>query len=153
MSESFLRVIPRDPSFVPSSAASAEAQALLKSALSQGAPRLQIRGQLHDEVQFIDAGDNFERVQCPRCAADLDLDWWSSAVGDADQAGFQQLEVCLPCCEQTASLNALTYTLPQGFARYVLEVSEPGVDRLDAEVATQLSAILGCELQLIWARY
>lgn len=154
MSDSFLRVIPRAPDFVPTSAASAEAQALLRRALSPVAPaKLQVSGQLYDQVQFVDAGENFERVQCPHCAAELDLDWWSSAVGDADDSGFQRLEVILPCCEATTSLNTLAYVLPQGFAKYVLEVTNPGVDSLEPTVTEQLSAILGCAVQLIWARY
>lgn len=156
MSDSFLRVIPEDPGFVPKSAASAEAQALLRGALSPAATAggpLQIRGQLHDAVQFVDAGDLFERVQCPHCAAELDLDWWSSAMGDADDAGFERLQVDLPCCEQAASLNGLNYSFPQGFSKYILEVTNPGVDSLDPALIEQLSAALGCPVRLIWAHY
>ncbi|MBI3968757.1 MAG: hypothetical protein HY329_24235 [Chloroflexi bacterium] len=49
------------------------------------------------------------------------------------------------------SLNDLTYERQVGFARFILEVVNPGVLRLADEAIAQLEATLGCDLRVIWA--
>jgi hypothetical protein len=50
-------------------------------------------------------------------------------------------------------LNNLRYDWPMGFARYVLEASDPEVDGLNAEHLQASEDALGWKLRIIWARY
>lgn len=50
----------------------------------------------------------------------------------------------VPCCGAVTSLSDLDYRWPAGFARFVLEASEPTLaGTLDVLAVTQLEAILG----------
>ena len=104
-------------------------------------------------MSFIDCGSNFESVSCPTCGTDLDQ-WWPDAVNSAFEAShFAELAVTLPCCGVAASLNDLKYEWPAGFARFVLEVVEPHVGELGAEIVARLEHIFGGHLRIIWAHY
>lgn len=69
---------------------------------------------------FFDCGENFEKVRCPTCAQEVNgEDWtgWMSAdycVGP----GFTLSARKITCCGTEATLNDLTYEMPQGFARF-----------------------------------
>lgn len=109
---------------------------------------------VHDDIAFIDQGENFEEVRCPSCKKSLDMDWWQEAMGAAGEKGFADLTVRVPCCRSRTSLNELDYRWPAGFARFVLEASEPELpDVLDKRAVTQLEAVLGQPVRQISARY
>lgn len=112
----------------------------------------EIRCEITEEVRFIDQGQNWERVLCSVCGAELDPAWWSEAMDAAHQTGFAHLLVKLPCCGSLFSLNDLQYELPAGFARAVLKVYSPGGD-IDKRQLRALEKILECKLRKIWARY
>src|SRR5688500_17318071 len=126
MSDVFLRIVPTDPTFVPSVEARASASARLREALTD----VDVAAHVSDEVAFVEAGANFESVACPLCDAELDQDWWGEAVGLAAARGFEALMVKVPCCGAQTSLNELRYDMPQGFARCVIEATNPNVDEL-----------------------
>ena len=102
------------------------------------------------EVRFVDCGDNFETVACPRCGADLG-EWWSVVMEAAHEQRFRDLRATPPCCGYTQSLNELVYAWPMGFARYTLEAINPGVGSLPEAVIARLETALGSPLRLIWA--
>src|SRR5438093_1118722 len=55
-----------------------------------------------------------------------------------------------------ATLNDLRYVWPAGFARFVLQARNPGLQGamdLPAVDRAALEAIVGCRLRTIWARY
>ena len=64
MSDTYLRIIPDDPNFVPS----AEREATVRQLLMALLPGTEIVAKHSEEVQFIDPGENFERVMCPTAA-------------------------------------------------------------------------------------
>lgn len=147
MADDFLRIIPTVPTFVPAAAAQAVALAQLRSAFP-GAD--EVGASVEPTVIFVDAGANVERVACPRCANEFAEAWWLAAMDRAAVGGFVDLAVELPCCGGPVSLADLHYAWPQGFARFVLEVRNPG-RALAAEQLAQLGAILGCDLRVIRA--
>lgn len=149
MSDALLRIIPADPTFVPSEAARSSASARLREALADA----EVDAHVTDEVAFVDAGANFESVACPLCDGELDQDWWGEAVGLAAENSFELLTVKVPCCAGQTSLNELRYDMPQGFARCVIEATNPNVDELPENLVDELAAILGCKLRVIWAHY
>ena len=68
--------------------------------------------------------------------------------------GFRNLAVTPPCCGVSSTLNDLAYSWPAGFASYVLEAMNPGLnDFLDPARLAQLQADLACELKQIMAHY
>jgi hypothetical protein len=148
MSDNYLRFIPTDPEYVP------EARDAARNLLAALLPDAQkVKASLHDEVQFVDCGTNFEKILCPRCRARIDMDWWSDSMRNALHVKFRQLEVTLPCCHEPASLNDLDYRWPMGMARFVLEAMNPNVRELSPEGLEQLEQLLGCRLRAIWAHY
>jgi hypothetical protein len=149
MSDALLRIIPADPMFVPSDVACHSASMRLREALGG----IEVSVRITDEIAFVDAGANFESIACPLCDSELDQDWWGEAVGEAAERDFEALTVTVPCCGRQTSLNDLRYEVPQGFARCIIEATNPDVDALPQRLVDELAAILGCKLRLIWAHY
>ena len=150
MSDNYLRFIPMDPRYVPAAEAIEESRLYL-ARLAPDAD--EVTAAVGDEINFIDQGANFERVSCPRCATELDKGWWGEEVERASAAAFTWLEVTVPCCGSTLSLNDLDYEWPAGFARFVLEAMNPNVPDLAESDVAVLSAMLGTPLRRIWTHY
>lgn len=148
MSDSFLRIIPTDPRFVPSALQQADAEDLLRQALPRSDEVLSL---LTPEVRFVDCGVNFETVTCPRCGVDI-AEWWTLVMEVAHGQHFTDLRITTPCCTRRTSLNDLVYSWPMGFARYSLEAMNPDVVDLPDSVRLRLESILGNRVRLIWAR-
>ncbi len=149
MSDDILRIIPTAPTFVPEAAAQAVALAQLRSAFP-GAD--EVTAWVEPAVVFVDAGANFATVACPRCAHGLAGEWWLMAMDRAAANHFVDLTVALPCCGGNASLNDLRYEWPQGFARFAIDIRNPGGELAVDQVA-RLGDVLGCALRLIRAHY
>jgi hypothetical protein len=150
VSDNYLRLIPTDPTWRPDSGAAQRAVGTL-SVLVPGADSVEVA--LHDEVTFIDQGANFERLSCPACQAELDMDWWSEQMGAAGDAAFTNLNVTTPCCHTQTSLNDLTYDWPAGFARAELSVLNPQRGWLNEAELTQVAVELGHPLRQVMAHY
>ena len=149
MPDTYLRIIPADPAYVPSALARDRALAVLQRA----APFADdIAAQVSESVRFVDCGANFESVGCPRCGADLG-EWWSEAMELGHGQHFEDLRVTLPCCRTRTSLNELVYSWPAGFARYTLEALNPGVGSLPDTVVDRIEDALGSAVRVIWAHY
>ena len=147
MSDTKLRFIPEDPTYVPEAAAIEAARAALGEAAGVPATARVAAG-----VEFVDQGENFERVACPACGSELEMGWWGERMKDADATSFRELGVTVPCCGAETSLHDLDYEAPAGFARFVLEAPNPGVD-VEAVDAEPVERAAGCLLRRIVARY
>lgn len=151
MSDSFLRIIPSSPTYIPAEGVGQALTSLLKRELPN-AEGVEIV--VNDEVVFVDQGENFERVQCPTCKQTIDTEWWQSALDSASEKQFSDLVVTVPCCSKKLSLNDLEYHWPAGFSRYVVEVREPGQQApLTAEAVAQIETLLGHAVRQIFTRY
>ena len=130
MSVQFIRLIPANPTYVPSPGAQKRAQTLLQSFVPQ-AP--EVKALVYDTVRFVDQGEFFESVKCPKCGQELDTAWWQSAMDVAYESQFRDLTVSTPCCAFVTTLNDLDYQWPAGFSRFVLEARDPNVRKLEKE--------------------
>lgn len=140
MSDSILKLTPRDPYYIPS----IDPQRLAVQVLNAHMPNAEsVTAQTSEAGQFIDAGENWGIIRCPTCSAVLDDDWWAAAMNDCAEH--------TPCCAAPVSLNDLTYQFEVAFGRFVLEVRNPGVTILDDALRQQMEAGLGCVLKVIWA--
>ncbi len=108
MSERFIRLIPEDPTYVPSAADQQAAAQLLSRLLPD---TREITTEVHDEVVFVDQGELFETIACPACDSPIQIDWWQDAMDEAYESRFSNLLVVTPCCDATVSLNDLRYKL------------------------------------------
>src|SRR2546421_11705112 len=150
MSDDYLRLIPLQPQFVPT----AVAGELARSRFADLVPDAEeVTAVITEEVEFIDQGANFERVRCPNCGAELDKEWWQGRMDEAAAAAFSALDVAVPCCGLGVSLNDLSYELPAGFAKFVLEALNPNVRDLPEIGLAEIAAALGTPLRKIWAHY
>jgi hypothetical protein len=101
-------------------------------------------------IAFHDCGENFERVRCPHCGSEISIGLWQDWMSEdwSESAGFRLIPKAAPCCQTSLTLNDLTYTWPQGFARFSLTVVNPGTEP-SADTITRLQEVLGCELRVI----
>lgn len=161
MSDNYLRLIPSDSGYVPTTVAANSAVELLSGLLPEA---WKIEPEFHGRPTFIDQEANLERITCPMCKAVLEFDsataddpvasWWysvSEPIGDGSVAG---LEVRMLCCGASAPFDRLVFEWPAGVASFEISILNPGVgENLESSVVAQLEAILACPLRQIWAHY
>jgi len=131
---------------VPDADAQSSAASLLRDAFPR-ANHVDVRTE--HAVTFVDAGANFETVSCPQCANELEQDWWGDAMDRAAESTFADLAVTLPCCGASSSLNDLRYEMPQGFARFVIDILNPGVADIPASLTARLCEVLHCKVRFV----
>lgn len=149
MSAIVVTVIPPDPQRVPGDSERALAMALLRQRVPSAES---LRETLTAETRFVDAGENFHAVFCPACGRHVELDDWQEAMTKAQSGSFERLDASFPCCGATVSLNDLRYDWPQGFARWGVELRNPGMSREDFDaVAAELERLLGFKPRVVWA--
>jgi hypothetical protein len=146
MSDAHLRYVPVDPEFVPQEQAIRTAASLLCSFMNVDS----VECRINQHVEFVDAGENWEGVYCPSCAADAET-WWSDAMDTAAASHFSVLDVHAPCCEAKVALTKFRYGWPVAFGKCVLEVVNPGILGLQARQLAQIEGALGCRVREIQA--
>jgi hypothetical protein len=149
VADTFLRIIPSDPTYVPGVTARERALNVLRRAVPLAD---EVTDQLTRDVRFVDCGANFESVRCPACGADIG-EWWAEAMELGHAHNFSDLRITTPCCALHTTLNDLLYSWPAGFARYTLEAVNPGVEKLRQSIVDRLQRNIGTQVRIIWALY
>ena len=103
MSDNILRIVPRDPCFRPAEGAEVNVVNVLKTMIPH---HDSIKVTRHDEIVFMDCGENFKRASCPVCNSDL-TGKWSDWMDASYESRFQNREIDVPCCGATIDLNDL----------------------------------------------
>lgn len=155
MSDTFLKLVPLDPNFVPGTHEQAEAVALLSAAFPDGED---VEAEVYDTVTFIDNGENTEAIVCTVCGRSLDFaDELAAEVmgqlNDAIDAGSISTQtITMPCCGAIVAATSLRFDWPVGFARFELSIRNPNADRpIPDEVRQRLEVAIGAPLLEIWA--
>ncbi len=146
MSDHYLRFIPED---VDAELNMKALQKICKHKMFKGKAQIFFT----DKVLFADAGQNFEKVQCPFCGENI-TDWWSQSMGEAfsEKVGFGDLNATVPCCGRQTSLNDLKYSFPQGFYRYMIEIMDG--DHCSAqEIVLMLNKETSIKWRVIFTHY
>ncbi len=105
VSAAYLRLIPTEPTFVPSADHREGAVALVVAQLPNAR---EVTFRLTERVQLVDCGGNFEEVRCPKCGAPLEIEAWQDAMSQAyDGEGFGDLSYQTECCGHPTTLNDL----------------------------------------------
>jgi len=154
MSVCYTRIIPEDPRFVPTPEGEESALSLLRAFL----PKDEVTAKRLEGVQFIDQGENFERVLCPHCQTEISSADWGAWVDRAYSTGFADLTGRTPCCDRPSDLNSLTYEWPAGFASFMLQAEDPHVGEfvggfLPDDVCAAVAKAIGCPVRQICALY
>ena len=144
MSDHFIVVVPRDPRLVPTD----EVQRRVVEVLKRIAPAAEsVMVEVSPRVQFFDCGQNFERVSCPHCSAEISIEWWRDRMDDdTDGIGFRLDSYEAPCCAVSVNLNELIYDWPQTFGRFSWTVQNPNIDKLTDEAKSELEVVAGFAL-------
>jgi hypothetical protein len=152
MSDMFLRIIPADPKWIPLKENQERAAEHLRNLIDRN---LKIDHRVFEAVTFIDCGDGLERITCPvsACHSSLPFDWWQEELDSAAETQFEDLGITVPCCKFPTSLNELEYDPPVGFARFCLEVLNPGIKKLEFEVRNLLARDLERPVRVIFAHF
>ena len=155
VSDGYIRLIPTDLLWQPTPEAAAAARAYVTGLFSGPGDDVEhVEYEFYDHVTLIDAGENTNRVTCPRCASDIDLEWLFDLIEENGES-FDELDVTVPCCEATVPLNTLHYDWPVGFARFEVSAMNPTRAKyeLDAQELAEVSAVLGHPVAQVLAHY
>ena len=148
MSDNWICIIPKDPNVIPEIKIQKEAEKYFKSIVTQSD---EIKTIVTDSIQFYDSGANFERIRCPFCQSEIEMDWWQEKMdNDSNGDGFKLNTFAMPCCNRTTNLNNLLYDFEQGFSKYCIEAMNPNIDELGSENIIKLKDILGIEIKVIY---
>ncbi len=152
MSDDVPSVIPTDPNWQPEPAAGARAAALMETLVpgAPGAVEVDIDVTWQDMLAFVDCGQNLERIGCPHCGNEIDIEWWGGLM-DAHEEGFATLAVTVPCCGTATTLDVLEYDWPCGFARFEIAVWNPERIWFTDEELTALAEALGHSVRQVRA--
>ena len=147
MSDSWVTLIPENPMFVPDATKHRRA----RDRFAEIAPEAdEIEIKISENVQFFDCGENFERICCPSCRADISLEWWQDRMAEDYGDGFKLATYATPCCNEKLILHNLVYEWPQGFSRFALDAMNPNISKLDDQYKQELEEILGTKLLVIY---
>ncbi|WP_262286770.1 hypothetical protein [Micromonospora sp. MA102] len=162
MSDLYLRVIPTDPEWQPTSEAAARAAKYIADLFAGPGNHVEVvEPVFHERITLIDGGEYMEEVFCPRCDAAIGLDWfWDLLIARnggrrVGEPTIDDLGVTVPCCGAALTLLQLRFEAPVGFARF--EVSAMNWTRRvwdlsDGELAAA-GDILGHPLTQVHAHY
>ena len=148
MSDNLLKLISIDPSFVPDKQRQEQAKVLLNHLFKKKSIELKTT----NDIEFIDQGSNFESVFCNHCGKEIKMESWQDAMDKAHKNNFKDLFFVTPCCHKKASLNDLQYQSAAGFAKFQIEITDPG-NNIETTNLVELQKILGTPIRKIWAHY
>jgi hypothetical protein len=160
MSDHWIALIPEDPRFVPDPAKRERA----RDRFAQIAPEAdEIKIRVSEKVEFFDCGENFERVRCPACRAEIPVAWWQDRMSedsgregwgdrmdDGRGDGFKLANYATPCCGKECTLHDLVYEWPQGFGHFALDAMNPNIGELEDKYKQEFETILGTQLRVIY---
>jgi len=115
----------------------------------------------HEEVALVDCGENLERIGCPQCGSEIDMQLWGDLMEEWFTAGqgFVNRLVTVPCCGADTALEFLDYDWPVAFARFEIAVWNPsktfhtGDGRLTADQVSAVEGTLGRRIRQVRAHY
>jgi hypothetical protein len=148
MSDYFIVLVPRDPTWVAAPQVQERVTAILRS-LAPSADS--VTPEVSEAIRFHDAGSNFEGIRCPRCAAKISIDWWQDRMDeDANGDGFSLATFSVPCCGALLNLNDLEYEANQAFARTSWTIQNANIGKLSDEASRALESAAGISLVVVY---
>lgn len=145
-----LKIIPRNPDYTVSQGQLLE----IEKYLTKNFPAKDIRVKQYDTIQFIDCGENFERVICGNCWDTVDIDLWQNWMTKSYETGFKDRTINMQCCVDTSSLDKLIYEQAQGFAKLIIQIDNMTYDELSIQTFANLQDFkVGALMRTVKAKY
>lgn len=149
MADNFIILVPEAPGHVPTD----DQQAAAGKRMRELAPDAsEITTETFDTVQFFDCGKNFKSATCPHCKTEIPQEWWEDQMEADYNDGFKLASYDTPCCGKGTNLNQLVYDQPQGFSRFAVSATNPGIERLSDQQRAEFEAILGAKFRVVYSR-
>jgi hypothetical protein len=155
VSDDYIRLIPTDATWQPTSSAAVSATTYLAELFAGPNESVdEVRHEFYADVAFIDSGVNTSHAKCPACSAGIDLEWVVDVI-DQRQDDLSNLAAQVPCCGAVTSLNELEYDWAVGFARFEIMALNGcrEVYELNANELQDVGALLGHPVRQILAHY
>jgi hypothetical protein len=150
MSDSILKIVPRDPLFHPAQEAETAVQQILRATIPNH-ERVEVKR--HGNIVFVDCGENFESVTCPLCGRNQSMNDWQRWMEEIYRCGFRDREVVMPCCGATVDINDLHYESPIAFATWLIEIWNPDpAIFVSVENERLIEAALGTPIRQVLSR-
>lgn len=144
------KIIPSNPDYTVSQDQLIE----IKQYLTKNFPTKEIKVEQHDTIQFVDCGENFERVICGHCHDTIDIELWQEWMTKSYETGFKNRTIKMQCCVDTSTLDKLIYEQPQGFAKLVMQIDNMTDDEMNMQTfATLQDFKVGAPIWIITAKY
>jgi hypothetical protein len=163
MSETWLRLVPRNEEYIPSPEAQVSAakyffqefhdfddlESLETEAFDLNNDDDEFSITEYEVLTFFDAGTN-GRAFCPDCNEPVDYDFimdWEEEDED-ETIGYKFEPRKIPCCNKEFTLRDLSYDFDQGFGYFCLETLLNTT--LSADKIANFERILDCPLRVIY---
>lgn len=144
------KIIPKNPDYTVSQERLIEIENYLK----KNYPTKEIKVEQHDTIQFIDCGENFERVICGHCYDTIDIELWQEWMTKSYETGFKDRNIKMQCCVDTSTLDKLIYEQPQGFAKLIIEIYDMTDDEMSKQTFANLQDFkIGAPIWIVKAKY
>jgi hypothetical protein len=147
-SGSEIRIIPCNPG----AELTKETAILLITYLSTEFPDKEISGQVDTSISFVDCGECFEKVICPGCGNEIQMEFWQEAMEKASVTNFRDRAIKTNCCNRPTDLNALKYVMDCGFAKTILVVNDPAPGMDEAKLTAGLKSSCGIDFKIIYTK-
>ena len=112
----------------------------------------EVEAKIHDSIQFIDQGQNFEDVRCPHCRSSL-LENFGDIMDerfDIEISGFLELDFVTPCCDKSTRLNELEFVTPAAFGSFQIDIMNPDPGEIPEGFSEALERELGTSVTAVW---
>lgn len=162
MSDHFIRMIPTDPEWQPTAEAASRMVKYVATLFAGSGDHAEaVEPIYYDRITLIDGGEYMEQLFCPRCEADIGLDWFWELIRERNdgrmlgKATIHDLYVTVPCCAAALMLSELRFEASVGFARFEVSVRNwtRGAWELSEEELAAAGAALGHPVTQVAAHY
>ena len=108
--------------------------------------------ELDSSICFVDCGENFEKILCPNCGKEIPGEEWHEAMDKAYEKNFSDLDFRPQCCDILTDLNLLNYQSACGFAKSIITIIDPDIEKLDkAKLLQDIKNICQVDFRIIYA--
>lgn len=155
VSDNYMRLIPTTPTWEPVAEAAELATRYVASLFAGPSDSAdEVAHEFYGEVVVIDSGVNTESAKCSSCGASVDLAWVFEVINERAE-DLSKLDVVLPSCGETSSLNDLEYDWPMGFASFEICVLNGNRDQyeLHPDELERVGSLLGHQVRQVLAHY
>jgi hypothetical protein len=147
-SGSQMRIFPKNPEIM----LQREVAISLINYLSKELPNKELNIELDSTINFVDCGEEFEKVVCTNCGKEISMEFWQESMDKASQTKFKDLTITTLCCQMLADLNSLKYHSDCGFAKSLITIIGPDPMINEPKILSNLKSLSGFDFKIIYVK-